>query len=237
MSSVLILIGGGHASGKRTMASMLKDTIEKTWIDSSIEISIWDMEKYNTEKDSESANPTYSAITVDSTGNLIRKPSRFDIASLKQDLKKDILEIPANSQKIFMVHGLYALYDKELRDMAQIKVFMSSDPDTRLIRWIKRDVVESQTASLDSVIFSYLKGARQEMQDYIFPTKEMADIIMPRGAEHNAASLIVDGVASHLSMKPLDRLFAKGATLRPTSSNVFGGEVLDHQKATFYDLT
>ena len=73
--------------------------------------------------------------------------------------------------------------------------------------------------------------------DFIFPTKEMADVIMPRGAEHNAASLIVDGIVSHLTQKPLDKLYAGGASLRPTSSNVFGGEVLDNQKATFYDLT
>lgn len=236
MSSVLILIGGGHASGKRTMAHMLSDTVKTTWIDASIEISIWDMEKYNTEKDNQAAVTSYSAIAIDSTGNLAKKPSRYDIGQLKKDLKDDMSKIPSGSQKIYFVHGLYALYDKELREMSQIKVFMSSDPDTRLVRWIRRDVVEGNS-SLDSVIFSYLKGARQEMQDFIFPTKEMADVIMPRGAEHNAASLIVDGIVSHLTQKPLDKLYAGGASLRPTSSNVFGGEVLDNQKATFYDLT
>ena len=226
MSSVLILIGGGHASGKRTMAHMLSDTVKSTWIDAGMEIAIWDMEKYNTEKDNQAAVTSYSAIAIDSTGNLVKKPSRYDIGQLKKDLKEDMSGIPSGSQKIYFVHGLYALYDKELRDMSQIKVFMSSDPDTRLIRWIRRDVVEGKS-SLESVIYSYLKGARQEMQDFI----------LPRGAEHNAASLIVDGIVSHLTQKPLDKLYAGGASLRPTSSNVFGGEVLDNQKATFYDLT
>ena len=236
MSSVLILIGGGHASGKRTMAHMLSDTVKSTWIDAGMEIAIWDMEKYNTEKDNQAAVTSYSAIAIDSTGNLVKKPSRYDIGQLKKDLKEDMSGIPSGSQKIYFVHGFYALYDKELRDMSPIKVFMSSDPGTRLIRWIRRDVVEGKS-SLESVIYSYLKGARQEMQDFIFPTKEMADVIMPRGAEHNAASLIVDGIVSHLTQKPLDKLYAGGASLRPTSSNVFGGEVLDNQKATFYDLT
>lgn len=215
------------------MANMIKDTLANVWTDQNTAVALWDMEDYNTDTPTHSALSSYSAITVDSSACVAKKPSRYDIPRLKRDLEADAAD---HTRTIHVVHGLYALYDKLLRDMALIKVFMTSDPDTRLVRWIRRDVVDGG-APLESVIFSYLKGARQEMQEFIFPTKEMADIIMPRGAEQNGAGLIVDGIVAHLSLRPLDRLFAGGATLRPSSTNVFGGEVLDNQKATFYDLT
>ncbi|EMG47819.1 Uridine kinase [Candida maltosa Xu316] len=114
------------------------------------------------------------------------KPSRFQFDALKAELLQN-LETPVDQpQKILIVHGLYALYDKELRDMSHIKVFIDSDPDTRLIRWIRRDVLKNNIDTLEGVINAYLLGARSEMSDFIFPTKEFADVIMPRGAESNA---------------------------------------------------
>ena len=101
------------------------------------------------------------------------------------------------------MHGLYALYDKEIRNIAHIKAFIDSDSDTRLIRWIRRDVLQNQTDSLEGVINAYLLGARSEMSDFIFPTKEFADVILPRGAEPNAVRLIIDGIMLYLNDKHL----------------------------------
>lgn len=141
-------------------------------------------------------------------------------------------------QQIILVHGLYALYDKELRDMAQIKVFIDSDADTRLIRWIKRDVLGTKTNTLEEVINTYLLGARIEMSDYIVPTKEFADIVMPRGAEPNAVRLVIDGILLHKGERSTStsahRQSFSDSHLRP--SRYFEKERFDVQKNKFYQL-
>ncbi|EDK43548.1 hypothetical protein PVL30_001699 [Lodderomyces elongisporus] len=141
-------------------------------------------------------------------------------------------------QQIIIVHGLYALYDKELRDMAQIKVFIDSDADTRLIRWIKRDVLGTKSNTLEEVINTYLLGARIEMSDYIVPTKEFADIVMPRGAEPNAVRLVIDGILLHKGEKltsiSAHRQSFSDSHLRP--SRFFEKERFDVQKNKFYQL-
>ncbi|EAZ63825.2 Uridine kinase (Uridine monophosphokinase) conserved hypothetical protein [Scheffersomyces stipitis CBS 6054] len=257
VKSVVVLIGGGHAAGKKTTAQLLKQEIETTLSKARHDVQLIDMNLYkDTHPNKTIDSSTYStsksaAITV--SNGLQKypplKPSRFDFEKLKSDLLKFEDTPDESPQKIFIVHGLYSLYDKELRSMSQIKVFIDSDPDTRLIRWIRRDVLgvglpeDSDKASLESVINAYLQGARAEMSDFIFPTKEFADVIMPRGAEANAVKLIFDGIVPHLADKHSqpERMYlphASGNYLRPTGNNsdIFEQEKFDVQKNKFYEL-
>lgn len=236
-ASALVLIGGGHAAGKKTTALAIEKGIRQL-AEHVPAIEVVDMNTYmdpsavTTLEDSKN-----SAITVGTKKLLALKPSRFDFQRLKADISAS-LAAAADSldhvQKLIIVHGLYALYDKELRDMSQIKVFIGGDSDTRLIRWIRRDVLGTKTVSLEKVVNSYLHGAKQEMSDYIFPTKEQADVIMPRGAELNAISLIIDGILPYLKQERMSE---------PSSSNVlrphdksFHTERFDNQKNKYYEL-
>lgn len=235
-SSVLVLIGGGHAAGKKTTALAIEKGICQL-AEHVPSIEVVDMSTYmdpstiTTLEDSKN-----SAITVGTKKLLALKPSRFDFQRLKSDLSASLAAVSSldHVQKLIIVHGLYALYDKELRDMSQIKVFIGGDNDTRLIRWIRRDVLGTKTVSLEKVVNSYLHGAKQEMSDYIFPTKEQADVIMPRGAELNAISLIIDGILPYLKQERMSE---------PSSSNVlrphdksFHTERFDNQKGKYYEL-
>lgn len=88
------------------------------------------------------------------------KPSRFDFEKLKQDLKK--FKSKGNDEivryqnwtivkpTVLIVEGLYALYDKELRDMASMRIFMDLDGDVRLGRWSKFNRLEKAQADRDS---------------------------------------------------------------------------------------
>lgn len=243
VKSIVVLIGGGHAAGKKTTAELLKNEVKDTFPDSNLEIMVIDLIKY-IDPESLQRFDSYSkeaAITVpkdDDKKYPSLKPSRFNFVDLKHDLKEHLQTAPNVPQKLIIIHGLYALYDKELRDLSQMKVFMSSDPDTRLIRWIRRDVLdEKKGISLEQVITSYLYGARDEMSNFIFPTKEFADVIMPRGAELNAIRLMVDGIIPYFafSAKIPDRLSFN--LLRPSDSNdVFRSEKFDNEKGKFYEL-
>lgn len=232
-SSVIVLIGGGHASGKKTTAAWIEKEIRVLAHPVPL-IEVIDMNTYMDPSAVTKLDDTKtSAITVGIKNLLALKPSRFDFAALKKHIRTKLAT--QSTQHLIIVHGLYALYDKELRDMSQIKVFIGGDSDTRLIRWIRRDVLGSGEAKLESIINSYLHGAKQEMSDYIFPTKEQADVILPRGAELNAILLIVDGILPFLGIERMSE---------PSSSNVlrpheksFQNERFDVQKGKYYELS
>ncbi|CCE81509.1 Piso0_002167 [Millerozyma farinosa CBS 7064] len=232
---VLILIGGGHAAGKYTAAKQLGDEIEKNISGIKNNIHLIDLKSYEDNRHGSVCKENFSASEsshVDPEKEHLR-PSRFNFQLLKQDIAQICQSGKEDDDKIVIVHGLYALYDKELRDMSHMKVFITADPDTRLIRWIRRDVLK-EGQPLSAVISAYLNGARSEMRDFIFPTREFADVIMPRGAEPNAIKLIVDGITPLFksSKSLLEELAGPGTSnhLRPS------GERFDRQKGEFYEL-
>ncbi|CAK9438468.1 uncharacterized protein LODBEIA_P26920 [Lodderomyces beijingensis] len=246
MKTILVLLGGGHAAGKKTTATSIKNELVSTLPKGSIDVRIIDMNKYTDHSkssvDSSQFTTTKSAaitISKEDKNYPLLKPSRFDFRCLKSDIAAfGEGKSPSSPQRILLVHGLYALYDKELRDSAHIKVFIDSDPDSRLIRWIRRDVLDLKQDSLEGVINAYLLGARSEMSDYIFPTKEFADVIMPRGAEHNAVSLVIDGILLHTGEKNQPKRLSFSANyLRPTEIGNFEKERFDVQKNKFYQLS
>lgn len=236
---ITILIGGGHAAGKKITSNLLKEELRFSLPDIDLDIEIVDLDDYK-EEDSkrEYSTSRSAAITLPNNSDVKYpplKPSRFNFDKLREYLLSSALK---SKQKILIVHGLYALYDKDIRDISHIKVFLTSDPDTRLIRWIRRDVLDpNNNRTLESVINAYLQGARAEMSDFIFPTKEFADVIMPNGVEKNAIRLIVDGVMSLLPEEdqPQNMFLPRTNNLRPTVS--FDSEKFDGQKGKFYELS
>ena len=75
------------------------------------------------------------------------------------------------------------LVNKELRDMMDIRIFVDTDSDERLIRNIQRDVVE-RGRTVDMVIDRYLKVLKPMHEQFIEPSKKYADIIIPLGGEN-----------------------------------------------------
>lgn len=225
--NLIVLLGGGHAAGKATTAELIRKEIEKLpfYSVSSLHIEVVSMLEY----EDHSINSKGSATTEDNPSKYNFKPARFDFDALKTRLENK-LKSRDEVQKLVIVHGLYALYNKEICNLSHMKVYIDSDADTRLIRWIRRDVLAKLGGKLEDVIWHYLNGARQEMTDYIFPTKERADVIMPRGAEANGVSLIVDGLLPHIGYgKFLESAMSR--RLRP-----FQNERFDSQKGNYYEL-
>ncbi len=77
-----------------------------------------------------------------------------------------------------IVEGILVFTDKELLDEFDIKVFVHTDPDERLIRRIRRDV-EERGRDLDEVLSRYTTTLRPMHNQFIEPTKSYADIIVP----------------------------------------------------------
>lgn len=104
-------------------------------------------------------------------------------------------------KEVIVLEGILILEDERLRDLMDIKVYVDTDDDIRIIRRIKRDM-EERGRTLDSVIEQYLTVVKPMYHQFIEPTKRYADIIVPEGGEnHVAIDLITTKVASFLNHK------------------------------------
>lgn len=92
-------------------------------------------------------------------------------------------------KKLIIVEGLMVLYDKSIRDLLDLKIFVDTPADIRFIRRLRRDISE-RGRTVESVIQQYLEVVRPGHEKYIEPTKQYADLIVPEGG-FNAHALDV----------------------------------------------
>lgn len=132
-------------------------------------------------------------------------PLAFDTDRLISDLKKllsnQAIEMPVYNyaeftrstetiltqpRDVIILEGILILDDQRLRDLMDIKVFVDTDDDIRIIRRIQRDMQE-RGRSLQSVIDQYLATVKPMYHQFVEPTKRYADIIVPEGGQNTVA--------------------------------------------------
>ena len=100
-------------------------------------------------------------------------------------------------KEVIILEGILILEDIRLRDLMDIKIYVDTDDDIRIIRRIKRDMIE-RGRTLDSIIDQYLSVVKPMYHQFIEPTKRYADVIVPEGGEnHVAIDLINTKVATY----------------------------------------
>lgn len=191
MKNVIVIgVAGGSASGKTTVANRIKEEFKN-----SVELLSHDFYYL-----------PYSEITFEERLKLsYDHPNAFDTERLIEDIKKLKECIPidrpvysyteytrlsetvrVNPAKVIIVEGFLIFENAQLRDLMDIKVFVDTDADERLIRRIVRDVNE-RGRSLDSVINQYISTVKPMHEQFVEPTKKYADIIVPRGGMNAVA--------------------------------------------------
>lgn len=109
---------------------------------------------------------------------------------------------PIVARPIIILEGILVLADEGLRSMMDIKVFVDTDSDIRLMRRIRRDVAE-RGRDLDSVLEQYERFVRPMHIEFVEPTKRYADVILPEGGHNRVAiDLLCTKVASVLAERP-----------------------------------
>ncbi|WP_224484463.1 uridine kinase [Robertkochia aurantiaca] len=98
--------------------------------------------------------------------------------------------ILTHPRKVMIVEGILILTNKELRDLFDIKIYVHADSDERLIRRIRRDINE-RGRDIDEVLLRYQSTLKPMHQQFIEPTKEYADIIIPNNKYNTVAVDIV----------------------------------------------
>lgn len=188
---ILIGITGGTGSGKSTVARAIFESLPEKNID------IIEQDSYYKDQ-SELSFEQRTQTNYD-------HPLAFDTPLLIKHLKelmdgsaidKPIYDFEIHNRKketikvfpkdIIIVEGIMILEDKDLRNLLDIKIFVDTDADIRIIRRIQRDIVERKR-TLDSVIDQYLDTVRPSHLQFIEPSKRYADIIIPEGGHNKVA--------------------------------------------------
>jgi len=100
-------------------------------------------------------------------------------------------------RKVIIVEGILIMTDPDIRSRLNIKVFVDADPDDRLMRIIRRDLIE-RGRTYEQVLDHYNQFVKPMHLQFIEPTKRYADIIVPQGGENTVA---IDILASRIHMK------------------------------------
>lgn len=87
---------------------------------------------------------------------------------------------------VLIIEGLFALYHPEIRELEDIKIFVDTAADVRFIRRLKRDVKE-RARTVDSITEQYLDTVKPMHDQFIEPTKQYADVIIPQGKSNIVA--------------------------------------------------
>ena len=94
---------------------------------------------------------------------------------------------------VIVVEGIFALYDGDITDRLDLKVYVETDADVRILRRIRRDVID-RDRDLEGVIEQYLDTVKPMHEQFVAPTKKNADIIIPEGANQTAVNLLTEKV-------------------------------------------
>jgi uridine kinase len=115
-------------------------------------------------------------------GETIEKPI-YDFASHARSAEREHV----TPGPVILIEGILVFADSRLRDLMDIKVFVDTDPDIRIIRRIVRDLKE-RGRTIDSVVEQYLNTVRPMHMEFVEPSKRYADIVIPEGG-NNAVAL------------------------------------------------
>lgn len=100
--------------------------------------------------------------------------------------------------KVLIVEGILIFADKQLRDEMDIKLFVDTDADVRILRRIVRDV-RDRGRSLESVVNQYLNTVKPMHEQFVEPSKRCADVIIPEGGRNAVAlSMVMERIRAYL---------------------------------------
>jgi uridine kinase len=189
--AVLVGIAGGTGSGKTSFALKLLERIGPELC------AILAQDSYY--KDGSGLDPAaQAAINYD-------HPEAFDTSLLVQDLRdlkagrpvpcltydhgsyaRRVLPDPIAPRPVLLLEGILVLAEEPLRRLMDIKLFIDTDSDVRILRRLRRDIKERHR-SFESVERQYLVSVRPMHLEFVEPSKRYADLIVPEGAENEVA--------------------------------------------------
>lgn len=202
-NNVLVIgIAGGTGSGKTTITRKLIETFGEN-------VSVIKHDSYYKRHDDLSYEER-TKLNYDHPDSLDTDLMIEDIRKLKRG---ETVECPVydfsihnrvnetetiKPSKVLVVEGILIFQNKELCNEMDIKIFVDTDADVRILRRIRRDV-RKRGRTLESVIDQYIATVKPMHEMYVEPSKKNADIIIPEGGKNVVAlEMLLDRVYAHL---------------------------------------
>ena len=202
----IIGIAGGTGSGKTTVVKKIVEALPPHFVAVVPLDSYYNDTTHMTEEERRAINFDH--------------PDAFDwrllVHQVKQLRKGEAVEQPTYSylicnreketvhvepKPVIIIEGIMTLLNKQLRDMMDLKIFVDTDSDERLIRNIQRDCVE-RGRTVEMVIDRYQKVLKPMHEQFIEPTKKFADLIIPLGGENKTGIHIlktyIEGIVTNV---------------------------------------
>jgi len=191
MKPLIIAISGGSASGKSTVVSEIVEKLQS--VDISVichddyykdqsHLTMEERIKTNYDHPSSLDNELFvKHLHLLMEGKSIEKPI-YDFVT--HNRKKETVTIKPT--KVIFIEGILVLEERQIRECADVKIFVKSDEDIRFIRRLKRDI-EERGRSMDAVINQYLSTVKPMFNKFVNPSSRYADIIIPNDNKHDVA--------------------------------------------------
>src|SRR6056297_399018 len=201
MSALLIGIAGGTASGKTTLARILKNSFQDKVTILKHDYYYYDRSHFNMEDqiinfdhpDSFETDLLVKHLQELKSGKSIKRPVYSYKTNERLPEKKEVKSAP-----IIIVEGILIFHYEKLKDLFDLKIYVDTDADIRLLRRINRDIKE-RDRTFDSVKKQYLSTVKPMHQKFVEPSKYQADIIIPHGGLNKIANdLIIKKIKDHL---------------------------------------
>ena len=189
--AILIGIAGGSGSGKTSISKAIASDFGKS------EVALIEQDSYY---------KNLSNITIEERSLVnFDHPDAIDFTLMRNHLQKlmegNVVDIPIydytthtrekksreiEKHHIIILEGILSLFDQKIRNMMDIKIYVETADDIRVIRRIKRDI-NKRERTFSSVIEQYYKTVRPMHIQFVEPTKKYADIIIPEGGQNKVA--------------------------------------------------
>ena len=202
---IIIGVAGGTGSGKTTVVKRIVEALPPHFVAVVPLDSYYNDTSHMTEEERRSINFDHpdafdwkqlvQHVKLLRDGVAVEQPT---YSYLKCNREKETVHV--EPKPVIIIEGIMALLNKQLRDMMDLKIFVDTDSDERLIRNIQRDCVE-RGRTVEMVIDRYQKVLKPMHEQFIEPTKKFADLIIPLGGENRSGIHIlkkyIEGIVSN----------------------------------------
>jgi uridine kinase len=200
--SFVIGIAGGTGAGKTTVARLVTENVGESVTRIPLDNYYHDLSHLDLEERREQNYDHPSAFDWDLLetqlsslleGQAVEMP-QYDFAAHNRKPERTRVE-PTD---VVILEGILALYDDTVNGMMDLRLYVETDADVRILRRIQRDVIE-RGRDLESVIEQYLSTVKPMHEQFVEPTRRNADLIVPEGANSVAVALLEEKIRAEVT--------------------------------------
>ncbi len=200
--SFVIAIAGGTGAGKTTVARLITENVGESVTRIPLDNYYEDLSHLDL-AERESVNYDHPSafewellrerLRTLSEGQPIEMPE-YDFEQHNRNAEP----VTVTPTEVVVLEGILSLYDEAINEILDLRLYVETDADVRILRRIRRDVIE-RGRELEDVMDQYLSTVKPMHEQFIEPTKKHADLLIPEGANSVAVNLLEEKVKAEVA--------------------------------------